>query len=123
MHEYEIKIVILTADSYQTEQLPAVTGSVMVAICQGATILKQLPERILIMMMNMTKYYSCSDADSVLLNSCIADTHVPYYDNNAIKNVVRVLDVAKRPIYQQLQEHLQGKETGKHNITDLQCIG
>lgn len=75
------------------------------------------------MMMNMTKYYSCSDDDRVLLNSCIADTHIPYYDNNAIKNVVRVLDVAKRAIYQQFQEHLQGKQTGKDNITDLQCIG
>lgn len=74
-------------------------------------------------MINMTKYYRCSDANGMLLNPCTADTHIPYYDDYAIKNVVRVLDVAKRAIHQQLQEHLQGKQTGKHNITDLQRIG
>lgn len=74
--------------------------------------------------MNMTKYHSHRDADIVPLNFLHCwRTHVPYYDNNAIKDVVRVLDVAERAVNQELQEHLQWKETSKHNITDLQRVG
>lgn len=49
--------------------------------------------------------------------------HVPDYHNNAVENVVRVLDVAKGAVHQQLQEHLQGKQAGEDNVTDLQGVG
>lgn len=43
--------------------------------------------------------------------------------NDAIKDVVGVLDIAKGPVDQNLQQHLQGEQAGENNVTDLQRVG
>lgn len=43
--------------------------------------------------------------------------------NDAIKDIVGVLDVAKGPVDQHLQQHLQREQAGEHDVTDLQRIG
>ena len=52
----------------------------------------------------------------------IAREFLPDDHNYAIKDIVGVLDVAKGPVDQNLQQHLQGEEAGKHNVADLQSI-
>lgn len=49
---------------------------------------------------------------------CVPDDH-----NNAIKYVVGVLDVPKGSINQNLQQHLQRKQAGEYDVTDLQSVG
>lgn len=46
----------------------------------------------------------------------------PDYDNDAVKAVVRVLDVAKKPESQELEQHFEAEETGEDHITDLQNV-
>lgn len=46
----------------------------------------------------------------------------PDDDNDAVKAVVRVLDVAEEPESQELQQHLETEETSEHHVTDLQNI-
>lgn len=46
----------------------------------------------------------------------------PDDDNDAVKAVVGVLDVAKEPESQDLQQHLKTEETSEHHVTDLQNI-
>lgn len=48
---------------------------------------------------------------------------LPDDHNDAIKDVIRILNVAEGPIDQHLQQHLQGEEAGEHNVTDLQSVG
>lgn len=48
---------------------------------------------------------------------------LPDHHNNPIKDIVRVLDVAKGPIDQNLQQHLQGEQAGEDNVTNLQGVG
>lgn len=43
--------------------------------------------------------------------------------DDAIKDVVGVLDVAEGPVDQHLQQHLQREQAGEHDVTDLQRIG
>lgn len=43
--------------------------------------------------------------------------------DDAIEDIVGVLDVAKRPVNQHLQQHLQREQAGEHDVTYLQCIG
>lgn len=47
----------------------------------------------------------------------------PNDHDDAVKDIVWVLDVPEGPIDQNLQQHLQGEEAGEHNVTDLQRIG
>lgn len=47
----------------------------------------------------------------------------PNDHDDAIEDIVRVLDVPKGPVDQNLQQHLQREEAGEHNVTDLQCVG
>lgn len=49
---------------------------------------------------------------------CSPDDH-----DDAVEDVVGVLDVAKGPVDQNLQQHLQGEEAGENDVTDLQRIG
>lgn len=46
----------------------------------------------------------------------------PDDDNDAVKAVVWVLDVAKEPESQELQQHLKTEETCEHHVTDLQNV-
>lgn len=48
---------------------------------------------------------------------------IPDDNNDAIKDVVGVLDVAEGTIDEQLQQHLQGKEAGEDDVADFQGIG
>lgn len=47
---------------------------------------------------------------------------LPYDNNNAIEDVVGVPDVSQWATGQQLQQHLQGKHAGEHNVAYLQCV-
>lgn len=49
---------------------------------------------------------------------CLPDDH-----NDAIEDIVGVLDVTKGPVDQNLQQHLQGEQAGENNVTDLQRVG
>lgn len=46
----------------------------------------------------------------------------PDDDNDAVKAIVGVLDVAKEPESQELQQHLETEQTREHHVTDLQNI-
>lgn len=46
----------------------------------------------------------------------------PDDDNDAVEAVVGVLDVAKEPESQDLQQHLETEQTREHHVTDLQNI-
>lgn len=46
----------------------------------------------------------------------------PDDDNDAVKAVVGVLDVAKEPESKDLQQHLKAEKTSEHHVTDLQNI-
>lgn len=48
---------------------------------------------------------------------------LPDDHNDAIKDVIGILNVAKGPIDQHLQQHLQGEKAGEHDVTDLQSVG
>lgn len=48
---------------------------------------------------------------------------LPDDHNDAIKDIIGILYVAKGPIYQHLQQHLEREEAGEHDVTDLQSIG
>lgn len=48
---------------------------------------------------------------------------VPDDNNDAIKDVVGVLDIAKGTVHEQLQQHLQGKEAGEDDVANFQGIG
>lgn len=48
---------------------------------------------------------------------------VPNHHNDPIKDVVWILNVAKRTINKDFQQHLQGKEACEDNVADLQGIG
>lgn len=50
-------------------------------------------------------------------------TSLPYHNNDAIKDVVWILDVTPDAKGQQFQEHLQGKHAGEDYVADLQGIG
>lgn len=50
--------------------------------------------------------------------SAIPDDH-----NDAIKDVVGILNVAKGTVDEQLQQHLQGKEAGEDDVADFQGVG
>lgn len=43
--------------------------------------------------------------------------------DDAIEDIVGVLDVTEGPVDQHLQQHLQREQAGEHNVTDLQSIG
>lgn len=43
--------------------------------------------------------------------------------NYAVKDIVGVFDVAKGPIHQNLQQHLQRKQAGEYDVADLQGVG
>lgn len=43
--------------------------------------------------------------------------------DDAIEDIVGVLDVAEGPVDQNLQQHLQGEQAGEHDVTDLQRVG
>lgn len=58
-----------------------------------------------------------------MIFECILSESSPDDHDYAIKDVVGVLDVAKGPVNQNLEQHLQGEETGEHNVADLQGIG
>lgn len=47
----------------------------------------------------------------------------PDHNNDAIKNVVWVLDVAPDAKGEKFEEHLQGKHAGEDNVADLQRVG
>lgn len=47
---------------------------------------------------------------------------LPYDNDDAIKNVVWIPDVAKQAKSQDHEGHLQDKHTGENNVTDLQHI-
>lgn len=47
---------------------------------------------------------------------------VPYDHNNAIKDVVRILDVAEDAKGQQFEEHFEDKHACEDNIADLQDV-
>lgn len=49
-------------------------------------------------------------------------TAPPDDDNDAVKAVVGVLDVAKQAESQELQQHLKTEEAGEHHVTDLQNV-
>lgn len=46
----------------------------------------------------------------------------PDDDDDAIKNVVRVVQVVEATKGSQLQDHLQGKHAGEDNVADLQNV-
>lgn len=46
----------------------------------------------------------------------------PDDDNDAVEAIVWVLDVAKEPESQELQQHLKTEETREHHVTDLQNV-
>lgn len=48
---------------------------------------------------------------------------VPDDHDDAIEDVVGVLDVAKGTVHEQLQQHLQGKEAGEDDVADFQGVG
>lgn len=48
---------------------------------------------------------------------------VPDDHNDAVEDVVGVLDVAKGTVHEQLQQHLQGKEAGEDDVADFQGVG
>lgn len=48
---------------------------------------------------------------------------VPNHHNDPIKDVVWILNVAKRTINKDFQQHLQGKQACEDDIADLQGIG
>lgn len=48
---------------------------------------------------------------------------IPDDNNDAIEDVVGVLDVAKGTVHEQLQQHLQGKEAGEDDVADFQGVG
>lgn len=48
---------------------------------------------------------------------------VPNHHDDPIKDVVWILNVAKRTINKEFQQHLQGKEACEDNVADLQGIG
>lgn len=47
---------------------------------------------------------------------------LPYNDDDAVKDVVRVSDVSKKPKSQQHEAHLQNKHAGENDVTNLQHI-
>lgn len=47
----------------------------------------------------------------------------PDDNDDAVKDVVGVLDVAEGTVHEQLQQHLQGKEAGKDDVADFQGVG
>lgn len=46
----------------------------------------------------------------------------PDYDNDAVKAVVRVLDVAKKAESQELEQHFEAEETGEDHVADFQNV-
>jgi len=48
---------------------------------------------------------------------------VPNHHDDPIKDVVWILNVAKRTINKNFQQHLQGKEAREDYVADLQGIG
>lgn len=48
---------------------------------------------------------------------------IPDDNNDPIKDVVGVLDVAEGTIHKQLQQHLQGEEAGEDDVADFQGVG
>lgn len=48
---------------------------------------------------------------------------VPNHHNDPIKDVVWILNVAKRTINKDFQQHLQGKEACEDDVADLQGVG
>lgn len=48
---------------------------------------------------------------------------IPNHHNDPIKDVVWILNVAKRTINKDFQQHLQCKETCEDDVADLQGIG
>lgn len=46
----------------------------------------------------------------------------PDDDNDAVKAIIWVFDVAKEPQSQELQQHLQTEQACEHHVTDLQNI-
>lgn len=50
-------------------------------------------------------------------------TAVPDDNDDTIKDVVGVLDVAKGAVDEQFQQHLQGKEACEDDVADFQGVG
>lgn len=48
---------------------------------------------------------------------------IPDYNDDAIEDVVGILDVAEGTVDKQLQQHLQGKEAGEDDVADFQGVG
>lgn len=48
---------------------------------------------------------------------------LPNDNDDTIKYVVGILDVAEGAIHKQLQQHLQGKEAGEDDVADFQGVG
>lgn len=48
---------------------------------------------------------------------------IPDDHNDAIKDVVGILNVAEGTIDEQLQQHLQGEEAGEDDVADFQGVG
>jgi hypothetical protein len=48
---------------------------------------------------------------------------IPDDHNDAIKDVVGILNVAEGTVDEQLQQHLQGEEAGEDDVADFQGVG
>lgn len=53
---------------------------------------------------------------------CSLPPSAPNDDDDAVEAVVGVLDVAKEAQGQELKQHLQAEQAGKHHVADLQYI-